>query len=118
MSKDLGDLRLRVWRPGLEPAELSFRVPHFVHQTRRSTRWAMILYNAQLLGNQKNNGELRQEFGSPHRLRTLQNAGAWPPSTFRNSGVRSCRSSGASVMSHKYLVSNAGKMVLFPIRGR
>jgi hypothetical protein len=23
------------WRPGLEPAELSFRVPHFFHQTRR-----------------------------------------------------------------------------------
>jgi hypothetical protein len=23
----------RAWRPGLEPAELSFRVPHFFHQT-------------------------------------------------------------------------------------
>jgi hypothetical protein len=25
----------RAWRSGLEPAELSFRVPHFFHQTRR-----------------------------------------------------------------------------------
>jgi hypothetical protein len=28
----------RAWRPGLEPAELSFRVPHFFHQTRRGFR--------------------------------------------------------------------------------
>jgi hypothetical protein len=28
----------RAWRPGLEPAELSFRVPHFLHQTRRDSR--------------------------------------------------------------------------------
>ena len=25
----------RAWRSGLRPAELSFRVPHFFHQTRR-----------------------------------------------------------------------------------
>ena len=25
----------RAWRSGLEPAELSFRVPHFFHQTRK-----------------------------------------------------------------------------------
>jgi hypothetical protein len=31
------------WRPGLEPAELSFRVPHFFHQTRKGSRGAMIL---------------------------------------------------------------------------
>jgi hypothetical protein len=27
----------RAWRPGLEPAELSFRVPHFFHQIRRGS---------------------------------------------------------------------------------
>jgi hypothetical protein len=32
------------WRPGLEPAELSFRVPHFFHQTRRGTRGTIIIY--------------------------------------------------------------------------
>jgi hypothetical protein len=33
----------RAWRSGLEPAELSFRVPHFFHQTRKGSRGAMIL---------------------------------------------------------------------------
>ena len=32
----------RAWRPGLEPAELSFRVPHFFHQTPRGPRGTMI----------------------------------------------------------------------------
>jgi hypothetical protein len=43
----------RAWRPGLEPAELSFRVPHFFHQTRRGHSRALILYDAHFPGNQK-----------------------------------------------------------------
>jgi hypothetical protein len=41
------------WRPGLEPAELSFRVPHFFHQTRRGTRGTIIIYYAEFPGDQK-----------------------------------------------------------------
>jgi hypothetical protein len=42
------------WRPGLEPAELSFRVPHFFHQTRRGTRGTIIIYYAEFPGRPKN----------------------------------------------------------------
>ena len=41
------------WRPGLEPAELSFRVPHFFHQTRRGTRGTIIIYYAEFPSDQK-----------------------------------------------------------------
>jgi hypothetical protein len=41
------------WRSGLEPAELSFRVPHFFHQTRRDTRGTRIIYYAEFPGGQK-----------------------------------------------------------------
>jgi hypothetical protein len=43
----------RAWRPGLEPAELSFRVPHFFHQTRRGSRGTMNLHDAHFPGNRK-----------------------------------------------------------------
>ena len=43
----------RAWRSGLEPAELSFRVPHFFHQTRKGPRGAMVLNNAHFTGIQK-----------------------------------------------------------------
>jgi hypothetical protein len=43
----------RAWRSGLEPAELSFRVPHFFHQTRKGPRGAMVLNNAHFIGIQK-----------------------------------------------------------------
>jgi hypothetical protein len=43
----------RAWRSGLEPAELSFRVPHFFHQTRKGPRGAMVLNNADFTGIQK-----------------------------------------------------------------
>jgi hypothetical protein len=43
----------RAWRPGLEPAELSFRVPHFFHQTRRGSRGTIKLHDAHFPGNRK-----------------------------------------------------------------
>jgi hypothetical protein len=43
----------RAWRPGLEPAELSFRVPHFFHQTRRGSRGTINLHDAHFPGNRK-----------------------------------------------------------------
>jgi hypothetical protein len=43
----------RAWRPGLEPAELSFRVPHFFHQTRRGFRRVEKIHHADSPGNQK-----------------------------------------------------------------
>jgi hypothetical protein len=43
----------RAWRPGLEPAELSFRVPHFFHQTRRGFRGAQNIHDVLLFGNKK-----------------------------------------------------------------
>jgi hypothetical protein len=43
----------RAWRPGFEPAELSFRVPYFFHQARRGIRGAQILYDTHFSGNQK-----------------------------------------------------------------
>jgi hypothetical protein len=38
LSRKPNQMPPRAWRPGLEPAELSFRVPHFFHQTRRDSR--------------------------------------------------------------------------------
>jgi hypothetical protein len=43
----------RAWRPGFEPAELSFRVPYFFHQARRGIRRVLILYDTPFSGNQK-----------------------------------------------------------------
>jgi hypothetical protein len=44
----------RAWRSALEPAELSFRVPHFFHQTR-SGPVQLSLFDAHFPGNQKIN---------------------------------------------------------------
>jgi hypothetical protein len=35
----------RAWRPGFEPAELSFCVPYVFHQAGRGIRGAMIPYD-------------------------------------------------------------------------
>ena len=43
----------RAWRSGLEPAELSFRVPHFFHQTRKGSRGVFFLNSAYFTGSQK-----------------------------------------------------------------
>jgi hypothetical protein len=43
----------RAWRPGLEPTELSFRVPYFFHQTRIGARGTTIPYDAHSPGIQK-----------------------------------------------------------------
>ena len=57
----------RAWRSGLEPAKLSFRVPHFFHQTRRGTRGTMIFYDADLPGNQEIVADLIAVRGSQKR---------------------------------------------------
>ena len=54
----------RAWRPGLEPAELSFRVPHFFHQTRRCCRGAMKLYDDHFFGNRKKKSSPRWDIGT------------------------------------------------------